>query len=96
MPVRAPEDARPGTGRCFMSRTATSEKRRVFVEVHILLHINISLLKTTNVNTKLYISFEQLGMINMQPTRAIEIFDVLSKCGFLLHHYQSQPQSFLF
>jgi len=35
MPVRAPGDARPGTGRCFMSRTATDEKRRVFAEVHI-------------------------------------------------------------
>jgi len=35
MPVRAPYDARPGTGRCFMSRTATGEKRRVFAEEHI-------------------------------------------------------------
>ena len=32
MPVRAPDDARPGTGRCLMSRTATGEKRRVFAE----------------------------------------------------------------
>jgi len=32
MPVRAPDDARPGTGRC---RTATGEKRRVFAEEHI-------------------------------------------------------------
>ena len=36
MPVRATDDARPGTGRCFMSRIATGEKRRVFSEVHIL------------------------------------------------------------
>jgi len=35
MPVRAPDDARTGTGRCFMSRTATGEKRRVFAEEHI-------------------------------------------------------------
>ena len=28
-------DARPGTGRCFVSQTATGEKRRVFAEVHI-------------------------------------------------------------
>jgi len=35
MPVRAPDDARPGTGRCFMSPTATGEKRCVFAEVHI-------------------------------------------------------------
>jgi len=27
---------------------------------------------------------------------AIEMFAVLSKCGFHLHHCQSQPQSFLF
>jgi len=52
-------DARPGTGRCFMSRTATGEKRRVFAEVH-------TLLKTQNINTKIYISLEQLRMINMQ------------------------------
>jgi len=26
---------RPDTGRCFVSRTATGEKRRVFAEVHI-------------------------------------------------------------
>jgi len=32
VPVRAPDDARPGTGQCFMSRTATGEKRRVFEE----------------------------------------------------------------
>jgi len=35
MPVRAPDDARPGTGRCFISRIATGEKRRVFAEEHI-------------------------------------------------------------
>jgi len=28
-------DARPGTGRSFMCRTATGEKRRVFAEEHI-------------------------------------------------------------
>ena len=35
MPVRAPDDAHPDTGRCFMRRTATAEKRRVFAEEHI-------------------------------------------------------------
>ena len=35
IPVRAPDDARPGTGRCVMSKTVTGEKRRVFAEVHI-------------------------------------------------------------
>jgi len=34
-------------------------------------------------------------MINLQPTSAIEIFAVLSKCGFHHHHCQSQPQSFV-
>ena len=32
VPGRAPYDARPGTGRCLMSQTATGEKRRVFAE----------------------------------------------------------------
>jgi len=35
MPVRAPDDARPGTGQCFMSRIATGEKRGIFAEEHI-------------------------------------------------------------
>ena len=60
------------------------------------IYINILLLKTKNIYTKLYISFEQLRIMNMQPTCAIEFFAVLSKCGFLLYHCQSQSQSFLF
>ena len=35
MPIWAPNDARPGTGRCFMSRTATGEERCLFAKVHI-------------------------------------------------------------
>ena len=35
MHVLATGDARPGTGQCFISRTATVEKRLVFAEVHI-------------------------------------------------------------
>ena len=35
MPVRAPDNARPRTGRCFMSRTANGEKQRVLAEVHM-------------------------------------------------------------
>jgi len=35
MPVWAQDDARPGTGRCCMSRTATGENRRVFADVYI-------------------------------------------------------------
>jgi len=41
MPIRAPDDARPVTGRCFMSRTATGEKRRAFAEEHTpVLHLH--------------------------------------------------------
>jgi len=46
MPVRAPADARPGTGRCFMSQNATGEKRHVFAEERIAFTLDISLLKT--------------------------------------------------
>ena len=77
-------DARPGTGRSFMSRTATGEKRRVFCRCTYCIYIDISLLKIKNINTNIYISLQQLRMINMQQTSTIEIFAVLSKCGF--HH----------
>jgi len=41
MPIQAPDDARPGTGRCFMRQTATGEKRRDFAEVHVyILHLH--------------------------------------------------------
>jgi len=56
------------------------------------IYIDISLLKTKNINTKIYISLEQLRMNKMQQTSTIQI--VLSKCGFHLHHCQSQLQSF--
>ena len=35
-------------------------------------------------------------MINMQRISAIEMFAVLSKCGFHHNHCQSQSESFLF
>ena len=97
MPVWAPDDARPGTGRCFMSQTATGEKRRVFAEEHIFycIYIDISLLTTKNINTKIYISLEQLKMINMQRKSAIESYAFLSKYGFHHHHCQSKSQYFL-
>jgi len=82
-------DARLGTGRRFMSPTE-------WEAMCFCIYIDISLLKTKNVNTKIYSSPEQLRMINMQRTSAIAIFAVMSKCGFHLHHCQSQPQSFLF
>ena len=86
MPVRARDDARPGTGRCFMSRTATGKKRRVFAEVILYQHRYFTSQDEKNIKTKLYISLEQLRMNNMQRTNAIEIFAVLCKCGFHLHH----------
>jgi len=69
-------------------------KYRIYVNVRstYFINIDISLLKTKNI----YILLAQLRMINMQRTSAIEIFAVLSKCGFYLHHCFSQPQSFLF
>jgi len=35
MPVRAQDDARLGTGGCFMSETATGEQQYVFAKVLI-------------------------------------------------------------
>jgi len=55
--------------------------------------IDILLLKTKNINTIIYFSLEQPRMNNMQRTSAIELFAVLYKWGFYLHHCQSQPQS---
>jgi len=66
-------DARSGTGRCFMSRTATSAKRRVFPEERIASsYTYISLLKTKTKNIKVYISLEQLKINNMQQTSVID------------------------
>jgi len=58
------------------------------------IYIDISLLETKNINTKLYILLDQLRRNNTQWTSAIKKFAVLSNCGFHLHHCQSQ-QSFL-
>jgi len=88
-------DARPDTGICFMSRTATVEKRRVFQKYILHLH-RYFISKDQKHQHKLYILLEQLRMINMQRTIAIEIFAVLSKCGFHHNHCQSQPHSVLF
>jgi len=46
------------------------------------IYIDISLLKTKNINTKIYISLEQLRMINMQRTSAIEYFCSLEQVCF--------------
>ena len=69
----------------------------MFLQKYInCIYINISLLKTKNINTKMCMSLEQLRMINIQQTSAISMFAVLSKCGFHHHYCQSQPQSFFF
>jgi len=103
MPVRAPDDVRPGTGRCpsghrpmFYESNCHQWEATCFCRCTYCIYIDISLLKTKNIITKICISFEQLRMINMQRTSAIEIFAFLSKCGFHHHQCQSQPQSFLF
>ena len=97
MSAWAPDDVRPGTGRCFMSRNAIGEKGRVFAEVHCI-YIYISLLKTKHINTNIYIMLELLKMNNMQQTSAFELFAVFSKCncGFHLHYCQSHPQLYLY
>ena len=88
MSVRAQNDARPCTGRCFMSRTATDEKRDVFAEVHIVSTYMFLFKRPKNINTKKYVSLAQLGMNNLQRTRAIEYFAILCKCGFHLNRCQ--------
>ena len=83
-----------GTGRCFMSRTATGREatsvfRRTFsICIHIFL---ISLLETMDIhlNTKILISNEMLRMNNMQRTSAIAIAAVLSECSCHVHYCQS-------
>jgi len=103
MNVRAPDDVRPGTGRCpsghrpmFYESNCHRWEATCFCKSTYCIYIDKSLLKTKIKNTKIYISLEQLRMINMQWTSAIDFFTVLSKCGFYHHHCQSQPQSFLF
>jgi len=59
------------------------------------IYIDILLLKTKYVNRKIYISLEQLKMINMQRKSAIESYAFLSKYGFHHHHCQSKSQYFL-
>jgi len=103
MPVRAPDDARPGTGRCssghrpmFYESNCHRWEATCFCRCTYCIYIDISLLKTKNINTKIYISLEQLKMINMQRTNTIEFFAALSKCSFHHHQCQSQPQFFLY
>jgi len=51
MPVRAPDDARPGTGRCFMNRTCHRWEATCFCRRTYCMCIYISFLKTKNINT---------------------------------------------
>jgi len=66
-------DDRPGTGRCtpghrpmFYESNCHRWKATWFCRSTYSMYINISLLKTKNISTKQYISFEQLRIINMQ------------------------------
>ena len=88
MPVLAPAD--------LLWVELPPVRSNVFCRSIYCIYIDISLQKTKNINTNIYISLEQLRIINMQWTSAIEMFEVLSKCGFHQHHCQSQPQSFYF
>ena len=74
---KSPDDP-SGTGLCFMSQTATGEKRRVLAEVHIASTQIFSFQKPKNIH--IYFAFkEQLRMNNMQRTSAIDNFSVVSK-----------------
>jgi len=91
MPVRAPADV-------LWVELPPMRSDVFFAEVHIAFtYFTSEVQKHKYVqNYIIYsISFKQLRRINMQPKSAFEIFAVLSKCGFLLYHCQSQPQSFL-
>jgi len=83
-------DARPGTGRCpfgnrpmFYESNCHRWEATCFCRCTYCIYIDISLLKNKNKNTKIYISLEQLRMINMQRTSAIEFFCSLEQMWFL-------------
>ena len=46
-------------------------------------------------NINIYNSLKQLRTNNSQRTSTIEIFAVMSKCGFYLHDCQSKSQLFI-
>jgi len=56
--------------------------------------IDMSLVKIKNLNSIIYVSLEELRMNNMQRKSAIQMFAILSKSCFHIHHCQSQHQCF--
>jgi len=88
MPIRAPDDARLASGHRTMPVPADVSLVELFRSTHCI-YIDISLLKTKKNNIKIYIWLEQLRMINMQQTRAIE--SSASVVFIHLHDCQAQP-----
>ena len=74
-------------------RLHTSDRQCVFAEVHYFIYIDTLYFTSEDQKYKIYISLQQLRINNTQSTRGFEMFAVLSKCCFYLHHSQSQPQS---
>ena len=56
--------------------------------------IDMTLVKIKNLNSIIYVSLEELRMNNMQRKSAIQMFAILSKSCFHIHHCQSQHQCF--
>jgi len=72
-------DARQGHGRCptghrpmFYESNCHRWEATCICRSTYRIYIDISLLKTKNINTKIYISFEQLSKNCIQQTRAID------------------------
>jgi len=84
-------------GACFMSRAAAGEKRRVLAEVPIESIYRYFICEDQKLKFN-YICFAWGAnlMNNMQRKSSIEMFAILSKCCFHIHHCQSQHQCFLF
>ena len=83
-------DARLGTGRCpsghrsmFYESNCHRWEETCFCRSTYCIYIDISLLKTKNIYEKTFISLEQVMIIYMKRTSAIEFFTVLSKCVFI-------------
>jgi len=83
MQDRAPDDACSGIGQCFMSQTATGEKR-IYVTY-----------EDQKIYTKLYISLKQLRMNNMQRNSAFDFFCSLEQVWFLAPSLSESDSVFL-
>jgi len=84
----------PGTNWCFMSRTATGEKWRVFAEVHIASTYIIHFWRS---KTKIQIYIFTLSSWGWLTCNKQVLLKCLQSWAiFLLHHCQSQPKTFFF